>query len=123
MSPADAVTRPQSSEPRHRSVAVFINNYQHGDTNGCTTGFSPQPSTEKNPFEHMMSCGHPGASSRLTWEYLRTDQTGDHYRFTQMSAEDDPKLEKVSKEVVFDGKELLIFEDDSQRVYLRLAMD
>jgi hypothetical protein len=110
-----------STPPKHAMVEVFINTHKYGDQNGCTTTFSPQPRSETSKTVHGSICGHPAAVSKLTWEYLGTDQAGDHYRFERMFPYDEPKQDTMTKEVAYAGQEMLLFEDDVQRIVMRPA--
>jgi len=52
----------------------------------------------------------------LNWEYLRTDEKGDHYRFERSFPNDKPNYTVVTKEVLYRGQEVILFEDDVQRI-------
>lgn len=110
-----------STPPKHATVDVFINNHKYGDQNGCTTTFSPQDGAENATIVHGSRCGHPGAVSKLTWEYLGTDQAGDHYRFVRMFPYDEPNQETVTKEIAYAGRAILLFKDDVQRIVMQPA--
>lgn len=113
---ADNVT---SAPPKYAPVEVFINNHEFGDQNGCTTTFSPQPRSQTTKIVHGSTCGHPGAVSKLTWEYVRTDQAGDHYTVERVFPNDEPNQRTTTTEVAYTGQELLLFEDDVQRIVMR----
>ncbi len=117
----DADEEATIAPPKHATVKVFINNHKFGDHNGSTTTFSPQPRSQTSKIVSGATCGHSGAVSKLTWEYLGTDQAGDHYRFQRMFPYDEPNQETTTKEVAYTGQELLLFEDDVQRIGMRPA--
>ena len=118
---AEEPTRELEPEgPRHASVEVFINNHRYGPTNGCTMGFSPQRSHPAlSNAQQTITCGHPGAVSKLLLEYLGTDEAGDRYRFERTYPAGEPNAQRTEKEVVYTGEELVLFEDDTQRIVLR----
>lgn len=124
-SPPPAVTtsdQPSANEalfPRFKPVEVFINNRQFGDANGCTTGFVPQPLVDNVQIKHTSTCGHPGAVSKITWEYVGTDEKGDHYRFRRVFPYKESNQESATKEIVYDGIEQILFEDEDQRILIR----
>ncbi|MCH9655773.1 MAG: hypothetical protein K0U86_13985 [Planctomycetes bacterium] len=97
-------------------MAVKINNHKFGESNGCTTTFSPRQKSSNVKVKHGSRCGHPGAVSKLNWEYLRTDEKGDHYRFERSFPNDKPNYTVVTKEVLYRGQEVILFEDDVQRI-------
>ena len=105
-----------SLPPKYKSVVVKINNHKFGESNGCTTTFSPQPNYPNVNVKHGSTCGHEGAVSKLNWEYLNTDEQGDHYRFERSFPHDQPNQVVTTKEVIYQGKEIIIFEDYAQRI-------
>jgi len=119
--PSIPVTEPAVVTPHHTRVEVFINNHKFGDTNGCTTTFSPQATSAGTKIERGSTCGHPGAVSKLTWSYLRSDEKGDHYEFERVFPHGEPNQETTKKKVIFTGRDVVLFEDETQRVVFRLA--
>lgn len=109
--------------PTFSPVEVFINNGKSGDSNGCTTTFTPQPKSFHTEMRHSLTCGHPGAVSKLEWEYVRTDDEGDRYHFERVFPYQEPGQETTSKEILYTGQELLLFEDESQRIVIRPPSD
>lgn len=103
------------SPPRHSRVEVFVNNHALGDTHGCCAGFTPLAGRHEGP----LTCGPTGAASKLTWQYLRTDQNGDHYRFewSEIDSSGGPGTRVI--ETTYRGVEQTVFENDRQRVILR----
>ena len=106
-------------DPHYDRVQIFVNNRKFGATNGCTSGFSPQPTSTITRIKHGISCGHRGAVSKLNWEYVRSDDEGDHYRVERIFPHGEPGQESKAKDVVFQGEELVLFEDDLQRIVMR----
>ncbi len=109
-------SNPVSLPPKYKPVVVKINNHKFGESNGCTTTFSPQPNSPNVKVKRGSTCGHDGAVSKLNWEYLSTDEKGDHYRFERSFPHDQPNQVVTKKEVIYQGKEIIIFEDDAQRI-------
>jgi hypothetical protein len=68
-----------------------------------------------------LTCGHRGAVTKLTWEYLRTDKEGDHYTFERLFPFEEPTQSSEVKEVTYQGQELVVFEDDVHRIVIRPA--
>lgn len=109
----------ESLDPKYPKVAVRISNIRYGDANGCTATFSPQVTDDAVTIGSEMTCGHPGAVSKLRWKYLHTDAAGDHYNFSRMFPSDAPVHTTTHKDVVYAGEELVVFEDDVQRIVMR----
>jgi hypothetical protein len=103
----------------YKAVEVFINNRKYGVENGCTTRFVPQSLVDNAQIEHTLTCGHPGKVSKLTWEYVGTDDEGDHYRFRRVFPYEAPSQESTVHEIVYHGTEQLLFEDEYQRILIR----
>jgi hypothetical protein len=109
-----------SAAPRHERVEVFINNHRFGEANGCTTTFTPEQVTSGPVSTQEMRCGHPGAESRLSWCFLHSDEDGDHYRFERVFPHGEPHQEVTRRVVTFTGDEIVLFEDETQRICMRL---
>ena len=105
--------------PNHTPVAVVINNRKYGESSGCTTTFVPQLLAHNSQVKHTLTCGHPGAVSKLTWEYAGTGKAGDNYRFRRQFPYKESNEESSSKDIVYTGREQLLFEDDHQSITIR----
>ena len=126
---ADIPSESEATAPRFPKLELFVNNRKSGGTNGCTSTFPLAPGpNHKGPnhpnaarfsVEHSMQCGHPGAVSKVTWSYTGTDSRGDHLRLERTFPHDEPNAETTLIEIVFTGEELMVFEDDFQRVIVR----
>jgi len=117
LSAGDAA-RVAATPAKHAPVAVFINNRKFGDSNGCISIFTAPPETQ---IKYGSTCGHVGAVSKLTWECLHTDEEGDHYHFERAFPYNEPNQETTSKQVLYTGTELLLFEDEFQKIMMRPA--
>jgi hypothetical protein len=106
--------------PLHPQVELFINNRKFGETNGCTTHFQPLAEAD---VEHSLTCGHPGAVSKVTWRYVSTDENGDHYRFRRTFPYDGPDPDTSRKDIIYNGMEQILFEDETQRILIRPSLD
>jgi len=93
------------------SVEIFVNNHKYGDTNGCTGDFG---------VTGTMTCGHPGHVSELSWAYLRLSPDGDIYKITRKYPSDLPTSATDTKEVIFNGKPLILWHDNYQQIIMRL---
>lgn len=113
---SQAPSEQESLDPKYPKLAVRISNHQYGDANDCTATFSPQAADGGVTIGSEMTCGHPGAVSKLRWKYLHTDAAGDHYNFSRMFPSDAPVNTTEFKDVVYTGKELVVFEDEVQRI-------
>lgn len=102
--------------PKYKPVIVSMNNHKNGEGSGCTSTFTPQSNSPGTKIKYGLSCGQDGAVSKLSWEYLSTDEKGDHYRFERSFPHDQPNQTVTKKEVIYQGKEIIIFEDDAQRI-------
>lgn len=86
---------------------------------GCTSRFEAR--VNQNPKTgHELRCGYPGEVSRVNWSYIHTDKEGDHYEVTRQFPFEDLEQETPKKKVVFQGKPLVVFEDKSHRIVLRV---
>ncbi|MFO1021489.1 MAG: hypothetical protein U0903_12445 [Planctomycetales bacterium] len=65
-----------------------------------------------------LQCGPVGRTSKVDWEYLGTTDAGDRYRFTRVFPVEGP-MTTTTKEIVYAGKELMVFQDEYQRVVIR----
>lgn len=104
---------PVSSPPRYKPVVVQIKNHSEIE---CTSTFSPQQYSPETNLKHGLICGPAGAVSKLNWEYLGTDEQGDHYRFERSFPDDKPNRTLSKKEVIYQGQVLIIFENDTHQI-------
>lgn len=114
------VNEPNSdAPPQYPDVELFINNRKHGETNGCTTGFTAHPKKQGMQVTHESTCGHPGAVSKVTWKYLQSDEAGDHYEVRRVFpvGELNEKMQEVN--IAFKGQPTVLFEDELQSVIMR----
>lgn len=104
---------PVSLPPKYKPVIVKVENLIESGSTAAT--FSPLKSSSIK-VKHGSSIGSADAVSKLNWEYLRTDEKGDHYRFERSFALDKTHQTMTTKEVIYQGQELILFEDDDQRI-------
>jgi hypothetical protein len=115
-SPAAVATAP-SVPPKFAGVEVSIR-----DRGGsCTTSFTPLPIVSGREVKHGSTCGHPGTVTKLSWQYLGTTDQGDRYEFERTFPVNESNRTTIKKEVVYTGKELLLFDDEDSTVWLRPA--
>jgi hypothetical protein len=79
---------------------------------GCTC-FSPKGTSVPDA---SLTCGHPGAVSEVSWKYVKTTENGDVYKFTRRFPADAEAPKEETKEVVFQGKKVIVFEDQWHRI-------
>jgi len=89
---------------------VFINNHQHGDTNGCSGSLGKSG---------KMTCGHPKAVSEVSWKLIKSTEEGDLYRFVRVFPKDSETPTTEVKEVNYHGEILEVWRDSVQRIVLR----
>jgi len=65
------------------------------------------------------TCGPPGAVSKLSWSYERSDENGDHYEFERVFPYGEPDQVTTKRQAVFSGEDIVLFEDEFQRVVFR----
>ncbi|MFK7777007.1 MAG: hypothetical protein QM501_02640 [Gimesia sp.] len=104
---------PVSLPPKYKPVVVQVKNLI-GSGSTATT-FTPQKYSNIK-VKHGSTIGKAGAVSKLNWEYLRTDENGDHYRFERSFPHDKTNQAVTTKEVIYRGQVLILFEDDAQRI-------
>lgn len=120
--------------PKFVSVEVFIFCKGYSTPTGetgtfsCTTRFRPQPPSHGIESKTASTCGitrpdHPELAkvAEVSWQYVRTDDEGDHYELERTFPLDQPNETSVTKQVVYAGTELLLFEDEFQRIVMRPA--
>lgn len=105
--------------PHYSLVDIFINNEKSSDTNGCTATYSPKPTSAKSEYGSRLTCGHPGNVSQLSWSYLRSDESDDIYEFEYIFPFEGADQQIKKLEVKYNGKELVLFENDAQRIIMR----
>jgi len=120
-------------------VGVFINNHRYGPSNGgLSYPADIVPKEDQTNFttkvtNSSMSNGHPGAVSKVEWKFLRTTDKGDEYEVTRYFPFERPSTQPstkptatpkpVTKTVTYNGKPVVVFEDDVQRVWLLTKAD
>lgn len=114
------VNDPESEmPPRYLEMELFVNNRKHGETNGCTTGFTVHPKSLGMQVAHEMTCGHPGAVSKVVWRYIESDDRGDHYDVRRVFPLGESNETAKDVRIVFNGQPIVLFEDDVQLVTMR----
>jgi len=88
-------------------------------TSGCSSGFDPKV-LQRSKVNGQFTCGFPGEVSRVNWWYLGTDKEGDHYEFARQFPYEDLDQKVPKKEVVFRGKPVVVYQDESHRIMLQV---
>jgi hypothetical protein len=101
---------PGHAIPAAHSAEFFINNIKYGETNGCSGGLIASGE---------ITCGHPGAVSWVTWEFIERRGDADHYIFTRTFPSDAPSSMITTHPVDYRGETITVFQDDVQRMILR----
>lgn len=82
----------------------------------------PEPDP-KSRWSSGMTCGWPTQVSELHWEFLGSDGGADVYQITRRFPADAPRSETVTKKIKFEGKRIVVFEDQYQVVVLDPAKE
>lgn len=103
---------------KYSPVEIFVNLDHRGDGrfNG-KTGCSGR----MDSADGWISCGYPGHTSKVAYEFLKTSSKGDVYKIKisreYPSDSDAPAIE--TKETTYVGKPLTLWKDDYQKLILR----
>jgi hypothetical protein len=111
------VAKAPDTPPKFAPVEVSIRD----KGSSCTTTFTPLPSVSGREIKHGATCGHPGTVTKLSWQYLGTTDQGDRYEFERIFPVDETNQTTTKKEVVYTGKELLLFDDEDSTILMRPA--
>jgi hypothetical protein len=111
------VAEPTDVAPTFAPVKVSINDKGAS----CITTFTPLPIVAGRDVKYGSECGHPGTVTKLSWRYLGTTDKGDRYEFERTFPVDGASHTTTRKEVVYAGKELLLFDDEASTVHMRPA--
>lgn len=65
-----------------------------------------------------MRCGFPGKVSAISWTLAKTDADGDHYDFVRVFPDGEDSAETQKKRIRFNGKRVVVFEDEHQAVVI-----
>lgn len=106
--------------PRYEKVQIGVFEGKTGESGCFTNDYRPVPEgASKMAGTFELICGTDGKSSRVKWDYLKTDEAGDHYRFVRKFPDEGPSSTTSTKEIVYAGKEQIVFQDEFQRVLIR----
>jgi hypothetical protein len=68
-----------------------------------------------------LTCGHPGAVSKVSWEFLEHRSGNDFYQFTRVFPEGEPNATTTTVKSGFAGEKITLFEDANQLVLIEPA--
>ena len=85
-----------------------------------TTVPEPDPGSR---WSSGMTCGRPTQVSELRWEFLGSDGGADVYQITRRFPADAPQSETITKKIKFEGRRIVVFEDQYQVVVLDPAKE
>lgn len=100
-----------ANQQKISDLEMFVNIHLGGESNGCTTGLGKKG---------KMTCGNPGHVSEVTWTFLRSTPEGDVYSITRKYPSDAAIPVAETKEVSFNGQDLILWKDDVQKIILRI---
>ena len=115
------------SPPHHSKMEVLVNirtspDVAFANKNGCSSNYSPKTTKEGTKIGYGLTCGHPGAVSKVSWDYTHSDEDGDHYHFERLFPHEEPSQKRSEVDVVFNGSELVLFKDKLYRIVLRTEL-
>lgn len=86
----------------------------------CTLTIRPQPQKPIRALSWGLSCGHDPHVSKLTCQYLGSDDEADRYQIERAFPAEGPQRTTEKKDVSFHGKQLVLFEDEFQLITMGL---
>ncbi len=69
-----------------------------------------------------LTCGHPGAVSKVSWRFIEHRTGKDIYEFTRVFPEGEPNAVTTTITSGFSGEKTTLFEDANQVVLIELAI-
>lgn len=118
--PKEPVSVTEASRPTDRPARfVHVQVMSRDKTGSCTVTFTPLPVVPGREIKHGSTCGHPGTITKLSWQYLGTTDAGDRYAFERTFPLDEPKQTTAKREILYAGKELVVFDDDESTVVIQ----
>ena len=114
--------------PRHSKIEVFCNMRTSPDAafdneDGCSLHFTPPTPEEGEEIGHSFRCGYQGAVSEISIDYTHSDENGDHYHFERLFPHEETGQKRSEVDVVFNGSEVVLFEDEAHRIVMRISKD
>lgn len=100
-------------KPLH-AVELFCNNHRYGPTHGLRGGLGRKGQLVNGP---------QGAASEIRYELVDQRDGADVYELERRFPIDSPTASVTQKRVEYRGEELVVFEDEFQRVVLRPPED
>lgn len=97
---------------RFPNVEMFINNHRFGETNGLRGDMAETGAA---------TCGHPGLVSKVEWKWIRRESDSDIYRVTRRFPFRSAVVKTDTKEVHYEGTEILLWTDTVQKIGIRPA--
>ncbi len=102
--------------PHLKAIVICFNNVKDESGSLCSgTCYQEDGTLFKSG---KMTCGHPGMVSEIEWSFLGRRGGKDKYRFTRRSPANSPTVANSQKEVEFEGRRVVVFEDDAQRIVM-----
>ncbi|MCD6385697.1 hypothetical protein J7M23_07950 [Candidatus Sumerlaeota bacterium] len=99
---------PAHLRPQFRGK-VFCNNVKYGPKNGCIINLVVEGKVKSR-------CGHPGAISEITWQFIAHRDGKDIYLFQRRFPVDSENPQTQSKQVAFAGESIVVFQDEVQKI-------
>ena len=88
-------------------ATIFCNNHRYGRTSGCNATLVATGG---------LKCGHPGAVSEIAWTFMEHKNGKDRYRIERRFPTDGPTPVSTVSEIEFAGTEVVVFEDEFQKL-------
>jgi hypothetical protein len=97
---------------QYPTTEIYINNLKWGAKNGCSKELAASG---------RMVCGVKPNVSEVTWWCVGTNLVGDLYLFNRRFPAGEKGIKPTSTNVVYSGKEVVVWKDDVQQLILRPA--
>ena len=92
-----------------------------GAGSNCSAEIYVPKDTNVVVSDQKLSCGHPGKVSEITWKFVACEGAKDVYSFERLFPKDTSESTLSSQVVAFEGKPVVIFKDEYQKVVIEPA--
>lgn len=103
----------KEKRPEHPNVQIQVSYLKPGDVKQFTTDGSVQAGAQAT-----FRCGRAGNLCEITWAFVERSEFGDIYKFSRIFPQAKDR-QASQREVLFMGRETLIWQDEEQRVTIK----
>ena len=75
--------------------------------------------TSKPGFQPKLRYGKKDSVTEITWSFVDRSDFGDIYKFTKVEPSDGKERQISQREVIYTGRETIIWQDEGQRIVLK----